>query len=218
LADYLINCLKGFLSIETWEHVAYGHDHTWTSPEALLYRVVHVQEKKTYIGRSRILAGCTGDTPSVTGKLRPRTFIALAQGNVTPTIILGIFLYFHGKISINIKGDGRLRYSNCIIVKTQINLLHPFTLFFIKVFQLHNRQNTNQFTPPFYPIFQSPCCSSLDPTTKYGVLGSPADLGQPDDVLVPMGPSRARASMAYLLVCSKTSRFFVTQARLVILC
>ena len=38
------------------------------------------------------------------------------------------------------------------------------------------------------------------------------DLGQPDDVLAPTGPARARASTISLLVCLKTSRFFVTPA------
>ena len=49
--------------------------------------------------------------------------------------------------------------------------------------------------------------------TKDGVLGLLADLGQPDDVLAPRGPSWARASTVSLLVYLKTSQFFVTQAR-----
>jgi hypothetical protein len=48
--------------------------------------------------------------------------------------------------------------------------------------------------------------------TKDGALGLSADLGQPDDILALMGPSRARAPMVSLLYCLKTSPFFVTQA------
>ena len=39
----------------------------------------------------------------------------------------------------------------------------------------------------FYPLLQPPCCSSLDPTTKDGALGLPADLGQPNDILALTG-------------------------------
>ena len=39
----------------------------------------------------------------------------------------------------------------------------------------------------FYPLLQSPCCSSLDLTTKDGALGLPANLGQPGDVLALTG-------------------------------
>ena len=50
-----------------------------------------------------------------------------------------------------------------------------------------NRQIDNTF---FYPNFSSrpsTCCSSLDPTTKDGALGLPADLGQTGDVLALTG-------------------------------
>ena len=40
---------------------------------------------------------------------------------------------------------------------------------------------------PFYPLLQPLCCSSLDPTTKDGTLGLPANLGQPGDVLALTG-------------------------------
>jgi len=49
------------------------------------------------------------------------------------------------------------------------------------------------------------------PTTKDGTLVSPANLGQPVGVLALTGLSRARASTISLLVCPKTSWFFVTQ-------
>jgi hypothetical protein len=61
LANYLINCPKGFLGAETREHVAYGQvlyiDHTWTSPEAeaLLYRRDCSRSGTKTLGRSRIL-------------------------------------------------------------------------------------------------------------------------------------------------------------------
>jgi hypothetical protein len=59
----------------------------------------------------------------------------------------------------------------------------------------------------FSSLLQRPCCSSLDLTIMDGALGLSADLGQPADV-------RARASTVSLLVCLKTSRFFITQVRL----
>jgi len=56
-------------------------------------------------------------------------------------------------------------------------------------FLLSNCQ-TNQSTtstPTLLLSLLAPCYSSLDPTTKDGVLGLPANLRQPDDVLALTG-------------------------------
>ena len=53
--------------------------------------------------------------------------------------------------------------------------------------QSSNKSIFYLYSTPFYPLLQPPCCSSLDPTTKDGALGLPADLGQPDNVLALTG-------------------------------
>jgi hypothetical protein len=52
----------------------------------------------------------------------------------------------------------------------------------VPLYPIDNKQ-INLLLYPFSPLLQPPYCSSLDPTTKDGTLGSPADLGQPADVL-----------------------------------
>jgi hypothetical protein len=56
-------------------------------------------------------------------------------------------------------------------------------------FLLSNRQidQSTTSTPTLLFSIPAPCCSSLDPTTKDGALGLPADLRQPDDVLALTG-------------------------------
>jgi hypothetical protein len=230
-ANYLINCLKGFLGAETREHVAYGQvlyiDHTWTSPEALLYRRDCSRSgTKTYIGRSRIVAGfmhmryaklCLptvlyrptstwqgvqtwyvhyfqarkanyfievrhGNCKAFTRKSQKKGSVyeeatatvvvycsglsATAQEDVTPTIILRIFFYLSGKTSrsINIR----------VTVNWGISTIQS------------SKYNTNSL---FALSLPTPCCSSLDPTTKDGTLGSPANLGNPTTSLPRWGPS-----------------------------
>jgi hypothetical protein len=69
----------------------------------------------------------------------------------------------------------------------------------------HQTNQSTTSTPTLLPFSSTPCCSSLDPTTKDGALGLPADIGQPDDVLALTG-SLPGESFEGL----KTSRFFVT--------
>jgi hypothetical protein len=45
-----------------------------------------------------------------------------------------------------------------------------------------SKHNTNSL---FALSLPTTCCSSLDPTTKDGALGSPAGLEQPGDILAP---------------------------------
>jgi hypothetical protein len=78
---------------------------------------------------------------------------------------------------------------NYLIIKTQqTNLLLPFTLF------------SNLHT--VHPLIHD----------QGWHLGLPANLGQPSDILA-LTPFRARVSVVSLLVCLKTSRFFIMQVR-----
>ena len=57
----------------------------------------------------------------------------------------------------------------------------------LPIYPIDKQINLLPLLQPFCPLLQPPCCSSLDPTTKDGALGLPADLGQPDDVLALTG-------------------------------
>ena len=83
----------------------------------------------------------------------------------------------------------------------------------VSIYPIVKQINLLSLLQHFYPLLQLPYYSSFDPMTKDGVLGLPTDLGQPGDVLALTGPSRVKALTVSLLVCLKTSRFFITQAR-----
>ena len=57
----------------------------------------------------------------------------------------------------------------------------------VLIYPIDKQINLLPLLQPFCPLLQPPCCSSLDPTTKDGALGLPANLGQPNDVLALMG-------------------------------
>ena len=57
----------------------------------------------------------------------------------------------------------------------------------VLIYPIDKQINLLHLPQPFYPLLQSPCCLSFDPTTKDGALGLPTDLGQPGDVLALTG-------------------------------
>ena len=103
------------------------------------------------------------------------------------------------------KKDPVLDLALCIPIRTAQNLWEIWKILLEKasnfdkttplyILEDHGRLSTSNkpidlftTTTPLCPLPTPCCCSSLDPTTKDGALGSPVGLGQPGSVHAPTG-------------------------------